>query len=97
MDSLKIKLVVSEAIELKRGERTPETVMNTISENMGKSPTFAVAIIQYLKDEGVDLMTLSGEQAEKFKSQFKPAIEKLNEQEVANLRRISSKLFGNLS
>ena len=97
MDSLKIKLVVTEALELKRGEKLPEEVMDTITKNMNKSPTFAVAIIQYLKDEGFDLMALSGKRAEEFKLQFKPAIEKLSDREVENLRRISSKLFGNLS
>lgn len=93
MDSTKIKLIVSRVADLQKGNARPEDLMKIIREDMNKAPVFAVAIIQYLKDSGFDLMSLKGEEAERFKSKFSPQIEKLNEKDIEQIKKISSKLF----
>lgn len=93
MDSDKIKVIVADAKALTRGEQGPEPVMEAMVKDMGRSPTMAVAIIQHLKDEGYDLLSLDGPAAERFRTKFKPQVEKLGERELAQLKKISSKLF----
>ena len=93
MDSDKIKVIVAEAKALTRGEASPEPIMDAMVKDMGRSPTFAVAIIQHLREEGYDLLGLSGEAAERFKAKFKPTVERLGERELAQIKKISDKLF----
>lgn len=94
MESDKIKAIVAQVKALTRGEEHAESVMSAMVRDMGRSPTFAVAIIQRLKDEGIDLFNRDGEEAEEFKAKFRPQVEKLGERELSQIRRISSKLFG---
>jgi hypothetical protein len=94
MDTNKIKVIVAQAKALTSGEEQPQNLMDIMVRDMAKSPTFAVAIIQHLKDKGVDLMKEGGEAAEAFRAKFRPQIEKLGEREFAQIRKISSKLFG---
>ena len=93
MESDKIKAIVAQVKALTRGEEQAETVMTAMVRDMGRSPTFAVAIIQRLRDEGIDLMDRNGEEAEAFKAKFRPQIEKLGERELTQIKKISSKLF----
>lgn len=93
MDSDKIKVIVARAKALTRGEEEAGSIMTSMVRDMARSPTFAVAIIQHLKDEGVDLMDMTGEEAEAFKAKFRPQIEKLGEREFAQIKKISNKLF----
>lgn len=93
MDTDKIKVIVASAKALTRGEQEPEPIMEAMVKDMGRSPTFAVAIIQHLREEGYDLLALDGEAAERFKAKFKPQVEKLGERELAQIKRISDKLF----
>lgn len=94
MDTNKIKLIVAQAKALTVGEEKPENIMSSMIRDMARSPTFAVAIITHLKDAGVDLMKVDSEAAEAFRAKFRPQIEKLGEPEFAQIRKISSKLFG---
>lgn len=93
MDSDKIKAIVAQAKAVTQGNGEPQAVMDSMVKDMGRSPTFAVAIYQHLKDAGVDLMTMSGEQADAFKAKFQPQIERLGERELTQIKKISSKLF----
>lgn len=93
MESDKIKAIVAQVKALTRGEEEAGSVMAAMVRDMSRSPTFAVAIIQRLRDEGIDLMDQDGEQAEAFKAKFRPQIEKLGERELTQIKRISSKLF----
>jgi len=93
MDSDKIKAIVATAKALTRGEEQPEPIMDAMVSDMGKSPIFAVAIIQHLREEGYDLLALDGEAAERFKAKFRPQVEKLGERELAQIKKISDKLF----
>ena len=88
MESDKIKAIVAQAKALTRGETSPDTVMESMTKEMGRSPNMAVAIIQHLKDEGYDLMSFSGEKAEAFRVKFKPQIEKLDERQLTQLKQI---------
>lgn len=88
MESDKIKTIVSQAKALTRGEQTADVVMDNMTKEMGRSPNMAVAIIQHLKDEGYDLMSFSGEKAEAFKAKFSPQIEKLDERQLAQIKKI---------
>ena len=93
MDSDKIKVIVANAKALTRGEQEPEPIMEAMVKDMGRSPTFAVAIIQHLREEGYDLLSMNGEVAERFKAKFKPQVEKLGERELTQIKKISDKLF----
>lgn len=93
MESDKIKAIVAKVKALTRGEEEPETVMSAMIKDMGRSPTFAVAIIHRLRDEGIDLMERDGEEAEAFKAKFRPQIEKLGERELTQSQKILSRLF----
>ena len=93
MESDKIKAIVAKVKALSRGEEDAGSVMNAMVKDMGRSPTFAVAIIQRLNDEGIDLMTEDGEEAEAFKAKFRPQMEKLGERELSQSQRILSRLF----
>lgn len=93
MESDKIKAIVAKVKALSRGEEDAGSVMNAMVKDMGRSPTFAVAIIQRLKDEGIDLMTEDGEEAEAFKAKFRPQMEKLGERELSQSQKILSRLF----
>lgn len=95
MESDKIKAIVAKVKALSRGEEEAGSVMNAMVKDMGRSPTFAVAIIQRLKDEGIDLMTEDGEEAEAFKAKFRPQMEKLGERELSQSQKIISRLFQN--
>lgn len=95
MESDKIKAIVAQVKALERGEEEANNVMMAMVRDMGRSPTFAVAIIQRLRDEGIDLMDSQGEQAEAFKAKFRPQIEKLGERELTQIKKISGKLFQN--
>lgn len=93
MESDKIKAIVTKVKALTRGEEAVETVMSAMVRDMGRSPTFAVAIIQRLKDEGIDLFENDCEEAEAFKAKFRPQVEKLGERELTQIKKISAKLF----
>lgn len=93
MDTDKIKAIVAQAKAVIRGEGEPEEVAGAMTKDMGRSPTFAVAIYHHLKEGGVDLMTLNGEQATAFKDKFQPQIEKLGEAQLSQIKKISDKLF----
>lgn len=93
MESDKIKAIVAQVKAVTRGEENPETIMGSMIRDMSKSPTFAVAIIQRLKDEGIDLFERDSEQAEAFRAKFRPQVEKLGERELSQIRKISNKLF----
>ena len=94
MDTNKIKVIVAQAKALTTGEEQPENIMLSMVRDMARSPTFAVAIITHLKDKGVDLMEIDTEATEAFRAKFRPQIEKLGETEFAQIRKISTKLFG---
>ena len=94
MDSSKIKAIITHAKLLPAGEANPEDVIQSMVNDMTKSPTFAVAIIQHLKNKGVDLMAVECEAAETFRDKFLPQIEKLGEREFTQIQKISQKLFG---
>lgn len=93
MNTDKIKAIVANAKALTRGEQDPNVIMEAMVHDMGRSTTFAVAIIQHLKDEGYDLLSLKGDTAEKFRSKFQPQIEKLGENDLTQIKKISNKLF----
>lgn len=93
MDTDKIKAIVAQAKAAIKGEGNPEEVAGAMVKDMGRSPTFAAAIYHHLKESGVDLMTLDGEQAQAFKDKFQPQIEKLGEQQLSQLKKIYGKLF----
>lgn len=93
MESDKIKAIVSQVKALTRGEEHAETVMLAMTRDMARSPTFAVAIIQRLRDEGIDLLEENGEAADAFKAKFQPQMEKLGERELTQIRKISGRLF----
>jgi hypothetical protein len=93
MQSEKIKTIVAQVKALSRGEEDAENVMVAMLRDMAKSPTFAVAIIHRLKDEGIDLLDHDGEAAEAFKAKFRPQMEKLGERELTQIKKISGKLF----
>jgi hypothetical protein len=93
VESDKIKAIVAQVKAVARGEENPETIMGSMIRDMSKSPTFAVAIIQRLKDEGIDLFERDSEQAEAFRAKFRPQVEKLGERELSQIRKISNKLF----
>lgn len=95
MESNKIKAIVAQVKALSRGEEEAETVMLAMVRDMARSPTFAVAIIQRLRDEGIDLLEKDGEAAEVFKAKFRPQMEKLGENELTQIRKISGRLFQN--
>jgi hypothetical protein len=94
MQSDKIKVVVSRAKALTRGEDDVTEIKEVIVQEMGKARTFAVAIIQRLKDDGVDLMEGDSEMDQRFRDLFKSQIENLGERELTQMKRISNKLFG---
>jgi len=94
MDTNKIKLIVAQAKALENGNEEPDSLMTTMVRDMARSPTFAVAIIEHLRERGVDLMDQNSEAAEAFREKFRPQIEKLGERDFAQIKRISSKLFG---
>jgi hypothetical protein len=94
MESDKIKIIVAKAKALGQGDAEGAgSIMIAMVRDMSRSPTFAAAIIQHLKDGGVDLMNYQGEAAENFQAKFRPRMEKLDERELTQLRKISSKLF----
>jgi hypothetical protein len=93
MQSEKIKTIVAQVKALSRGEEEAENVMMAMVKDMARSPTFAVAIIHRLKDEGIDLLSQDGDTAEVFKSKFRPQMEKLGERELTQIKKISGKLF----
>ena len=93
MNTDKIKAIVAQAKAVTRGEDNPEAIAEVMVRDMGKSPTFAVAIYQHLKDSGFDLMTLTGQEAQAFKAKFESRIEKLDESELSQIKKISDKLF----
>jgi len=93
MNTDKIKAIVAQAKAVTRGEDLPEAIAEVMVRDMSKSPTFAVAIYQHLKDSGCDLMALNGEEAQAFKAKFKTRIEKLGETELVQIKKISDKLF----
>jgi hypothetical protein len=94
MDTNKIKVIVAQAKALTNGEEEPQNIMTSMVRDMARSPTFAVAIITHLKDKGVDLMSVDSDASEAFREKFRPQIEKLGENEFAQIRKISTKLFG---
>lgn len=93
MESDKIKAIVAQAKALTKGEQEPLVVISAMVKDMGRSPTFAVAIYQHLKDAGFDLMKVDGVEAEAFKAKFSSQIEKLGEPELTQIKKISTKLF----
>lgn len=93
MDTDKIKAIVAQAKAAINGNGGAEDVAGAMAKDMGRSPTFAVAIYHHLKEAGVDLMQLNGDQAEAFRSKFQPQIEKLGEGQLSQIKKISDKLF----
>jgi hypothetical protein len=93
MDSEKIKAIVGQVKALTRGEQQVDEVMEAMTRDMARSPNFAVAIIQRLRDAGIDLLDQDGETGLAFKAKFRPHVERLGERELTQIKKISGKLF----
>lgn len=76
-----------------KGEEPPETVVSSMVKEMSRSPNLAVAIIYRLREDGVDLLEVNGEEAEVLRDKFRPHMEKLSERELTQLKSIADKLF----
>lgn len=71
------------------------TLVITLTAHAAKSPTFAIAVVQRLEDEGFNLSKLRGEAFEKFYQKFSKHLGKLEEPQLVMVRKISTKLFSN--
>jgi hypothetical protein len=88
MDTDKIKAIVTKAKSLSRGEADANELMVSMTREMRRSPNMAIAIVEHLREGGLDLLSLTGEQAEAFRSQFKPRMDGLNTGQLAQIKGI---------
>lgn len=107
MDSDKIKAIVglvntiTQTGDKNFNENPTRNLASTLVINLTahatKSPTFAIAVIQRLEDEGYNLSILRGDAFEAFRRKFAKHLGKLEEPQLIMVRKISTKLFANAS
>lgn len=103
MESDKIKIIVGLVNEITAsGDKTfaeystlslATSLATNLVANASKSPTFAVAVVQKLDDEGFHLNMLEGEAFETFRLRFSKSLGQLDEPKLLMVRKISEKLF----
>lgn len=103
MDSEKIKAIVAIVKDITQTGDTKfqenetrnlaSNLMINLNAHAAKSPTFAVAVIQRLKDEGFDLTVLRGEAFQVFEQKFSRTINKLDDPKREMIRKISDRIF----
>ena len=103
MDSEQIKSIVSAVNSICNSEdinfqsdRTKELandLINNLLHDCLKSPQFAIAINEHLKDHGFDLSKVSNDFSERFKLAFSRTLERMDERSLVHIKKISMKLF----
>ena len=103
MDSDKIKVIVGLVNEItSTGDKgfaenatrnLASNLVINLTANAIKSPTFAVAVVQKLDDEGFNLSVLKGEAFDAFRTKFSKSLGKLDEPKLILVRKITEKLF----
>lgn len=70
------------------------TILVDLTRNFRKSPTFAVAIVQHIADEGFAISRVRGSAYSDFAQEFGSRMSRMNDAQLSQIRAISSNMFG---